>query len=340
MKKLVVCPVFLVLISFVMFSCKKDDDSASDYVSGLAGGWKYISGNVNERYLQIYRNNTCSILYSDAQGLRNRSDAIVTVTNNQITIYNPTTSTEATSINIYNYTLKGDTLTLSQPYTRIKLALDKTAPDTSAWIKTLTAQSMTKAPVNEATDITFDGTSIWYGNGYSSHYIYKIDPHSFSTDSVMVSQYAWAVEADGNNLWLSSDGSSTISEVNKSTGNTITTSIGMGAWIYGIAKDNNFMWCYSDNEDKLYKYNTTTNTVDLTVNLASRWDGMAIAGGYLYVASNGKLNKCTLSPLMETSSFELPGYYIFGVAFDGTSFWVSAYQTYGQPQIIKVGGVE
>lgn len=338
-------PAYLLFIAFLLaslMSCKKDDNTPTNYVPGISGSWKYVKGVQTEKYLHIYPNSTYSILSADNQGIRNRSDGIILVTANQIMV--DAGSNEGQQTPIYNYAIKGDTLKLSKPQVFISLVKDKTAPDTTAWIKTVTAAVKIKAPIETATDITYDGSLIWYGNGYDSYYIYKINPTNSSKDSVKVTQYAWAVEADGTNLWLSSNGSSTISKINKSTGATSATSVNMGAWIYGIAKDNNFLWCYSHNENTLYKYNTTDNTIALSTPTKSYWTGLAMAGSNLYVASNGILHKCTLSPLQGTASFYLPGYYIYGVAYDGTSFWVSAYKytndSYDWPEIIKLNGVD
>jgi hypothetical protein len=149
------------------------------------------------------------------------------------------------------------------------------------------------------------------------------------------------VEADSNNLWVSNDGSENATLVRKTDGSIITTSTGMGAWIYGIAKDNNYRWCYSSNEETLYKYNIPDNTVSLSTKVFSNWNGLAMANGYLYVAANGNLHKCTTTPLSGTASFELKGYYIFGAAYDGSSFWVSASKIPdGWPEIIKLDGVD
>jgi hypothetical protein len=318
-----------------LFSCKKDNTSVPDYASGISGGWKYITGATSEKYLLIYKNRTFSILSSDNQGIRDRVDGILLVTNNQMVIE------KENAVSIFNYKLNGNNLTLSQPSQNITLSLDKTAPDTTAWIKELSIAARTKAPISETTDITYDGSLIWYGNGYSSDYLYKINPTNFSKDSVKITQYAFAVEADGNDLWVSNDGGSTISRINKATGTTINSSTSLGSWIYGIAKDNNYLWCYSHNEEKLYKYNITSNTVDLTTSISSSWEGLALTANFLYVASNGKLHKCSLSPLTETASFELRGYHIYGVAYDGNSFWVSAYALPNQwPEIIKLSGVD
>jgi hypothetical protein len=92
-------------------------------------------------------------------------------------------------------------------------------------------------------------------------------------------------------------------------------------------------------------YNTTDSTVSSSFKTSSRWEGLAIANGFLYVVSGGKINKCTISPFQASSTFELPGYHIFGIAYDGTTFWVSASKLtnnyyYNWPEIIKISGVD
>ena len=340
MKKLTLFTVFVAFTVFVIFSCKKDNDTVPDYNSAIAGSWKYVSGMTNEKYLEVYNDRTYSILSSDAQGMNDRMDGILQLTNNQLTIELNTGYGQLLSL--YNYVMHGDSLILTKPSIRIALVKDKTAPDTTAWIKNLTIVTKTNAPVSTLTDIAFDDTSIWYGNGYASHYLYKINTTSLFVDSIPTTRYAWSVEPEGSDLWVSSDGSDKVFKISKSTGSDIFTSTSMGSWIYGIAKDNNFLWCYSGNENTLYKYNITGNTVDLTIPIEGEWDGLAMAGGSLYVASNGKLYKLSLTPLMATASFELPGYSIGGVAYDGSSFWVSASKANNEnawPEIIKVAGI-
>ncbi|HEY4789443.1 MAG TPA: hypothetical protein VIH57_25510, partial [Bacteroidales bacterium] len=87
MKKLkLLFPAFLAFMIFATISCKKDNGSAPDYVSGIAGGWKYIKGGTNEKYIQIYADRTYSILSSDAQGIHDQNDGILFVTANQLMI--------------------------------------------------------------------------------------------------------------------------------------------------------------------------------------------------------------------------------------------------------------
>lgn len=330
--------IFILLMTFS--SCKKDDDSFHDYAPGLAGTWRFVQGMDIEKYLVINKDRTCSFLSSDIQGIRDKSDAILMVTGNQLMIDNGNPNVYP-NISIFNYKVKGDSLKLSNPQQTLTLLKDKNGSTSTTWIKQAIPELKYKAPVSEPTDITFDGSMLWYGNGYNTHYLYNLDPADGKTDSLLVEQYAWSVEADNDNLWVSNEGSDNATLISKSDGGIITLSAAMGAWMYGIAKDNDFLWCYSNNEETLYKYKIVDNTVSLSTKIVSNWDGLAMANSYLYVAANGKLHKCITAPLAGTASYELQGYYIFGVAYDGSSFWVSAYELPGGwPEIIKLSGVD
>jgi hypothetical protein len=333
-------PVIIFVLLMIVFSCKKNDDSFHDYAPGLAGTWRYVKGTDPEKYLVINQDRTCSILSSDAQGIKDKSDAIVMVTGNQLMIDNSDPNVYP-NINIYNYQVKGDTLKLESPEKSIFLVKNKNSNASAAWIKNAVAVLRYKAPVAEPTDIAFDGSLIWYGNGYNSHYLYKLNPLNGKSDSLLVDQYAWSVEADSAGLWVSDDGADNVTLISKSDGSTITASAAMGAWIYGIARDNDYLWCYSNNEGTLYKYSIKDNSVLLSTKVSGNWDGLAMANNFLYVAANGKLHKCSTEPLSGIDSYELKGYHIFGVAFDGSSIWVSAYLLPDKwPEIIKLSGVE
>lgn len=333
-------PLIIIILLMVVSSCKKDDDSFHDYAPGLAGTWKFVRGNDLERYLVINKDRTCSILSSDAQGIRDRNDAILLVTANQLMIDNSNPNVYP-NISIYNYVVKGDSLKLSSPDQNIILLRDKNSTASVSWIRNAVAELRYKAPVSEPTDIAFDGSLIWYGNGYTSHYLYSLNPANGNVDSLLVDQYAWSVEADSNDLWVSNDGSDNVTRIRKSDGSIITSSTAMGAWIYGIARDQDDLWCYSNNEATLYKYSKPENAILQSTKTSGNWEGLAMADNYLYVAANGKLHRCTAEPLSGTASYELKGYYIFGIAWDGSSIWVSAYLLpHKWPEIIKLGDLD
>jgi hypothetical protein len=333
-------PLIIIILLMIISSCKKDEDPFHDYAPGLAGAWRFVHGMDIEKYLVINTDRTCTFLSSDIQGIRDKNDAILMVTGNQLMIDHGDPNVYP-NISIFNYKVSGDSLKLSNPLQTLTLVKDKNSSTSTSWIKQAGAILSYKAPVSEPTDITFDGSLLWYGNGYSTHYLYSLNPADGKTDSLLVDLYAWAVEADSNGFWVSNDGSDIATLIRKSDGSTVTSSAAMGAWIYGIAKDNDYLWCYSNNEETLYKYKIADNTVSLSTKVVSNWDGLAMANNYLYVAANGKLHKCITAPLSGTASYELPGYYIFGVAYDGSSYWVSAYKLPGGwPEIIKLSGVD
>ena len=198
-------PLFIVILLMIVSSCKKDDDSFHDYAPGLAGTWRFVKGFDLEKFLVINKDRTCSILSSDAQGIRDKSDAILLVTGNQLMIDNSDPNVYP-NISIYNYKINGDSLKLTSPEQNITLVRDKNSTASVSWIKSAVAELRYKAPVSEATDIAFDGSLIWYGNGYTSHYLYNLNPVNGKFDSLLVDQFAWSVEADSNNLWVSNDG--------------------------------------------------------------------------------------------------------------------------------------
>jgi hypothetical protein len=333
-------PLIILVLLVTITSCKKDDDSFHDYALAIAGTWRFVNGLDPEKYLIINKDATCSFLSADVQGIRDKNDAILMVTGNQLMIDNGDPNVYP-DFSIYNYKVKGDSLKLSNPQQSVTLVRDNNSSVSTSWIKETFPVLRYRAPVSEPTDIAFYGSLLWYGNGYSSPYLYNMDPAIGKTDSLLIQQYAWAVEADSTSLWVGNDGSDMVTRIRRSDGGVITSSAAMGSWIYGIAMDKDILWCYSNNEETLYKYSIPDNTVLLSTKIMSNWDGLAMANNFLYVAANGKLHKCTTIPLSGTESFQLQGYYIFGVAYDGSSFWVSAYKLpHDSPEIIKLSGVD
>ena len=172
------------------------------------------------------------------------------------------------------------------------------APEREDWIKTIISLHSSGAPVDEATDLTYDGQYLWYGNGYASHDLYKINTSDITVESTIpVSQYAWAVEWVDGYLWVSSDGSDNIYKINPANGNLITQSVDMGAWIEGIAFDGQYIWCASNNESTIYKFDPVTNSVVSDYDVGMQVHGLCYNDGFLYACVDGIVNKCSLNPL-------------------------------------------
>ena len=338
MKKLSIIAVIFVLL--FGYSCKKNDSySEPDYFKPLFGSWKFIKGSDEFKYMKLGNDYIFHEMYANEIGIKSSKKGVFSVTKNQILFSDNSNILKSTSI--YNYTQSGDTLTLDNGETTLKLLVDDTAPTPDEWLVPINSSNKFDAPIQDGTDITFDGNYLWYGNTYSSDYLYKIDPTDGATDSVLITQSAWAVESDGGFLWVSSNGHAKIHKLDATNGNLISSSIDMGAWIYGIAKQDNFLWCYSNNERTLYKYDINLDAIASSTEISgNRLDGLAFSNGHLYFSSEGSIHKSTLNPLNVVSSYKLEGYSMSGIAFDGASFWTSAYNMEtGKYEILKLSGI-
>ncbi len=328
-----------------LISCSKDNSSpavSTDYSNAFKGDWQFVMGSSDQKYLLFFDNRTFSQLSSEsAINIHSRNDGVALVTKDQL-VLSFTSAVFGTSV--YNYSISHDTLSLSGVTDIYKLVRTSNAPDTTAWIKTVQSTFSIHAPVNSSVDITYDGTNLWSGNGGRTPYIYKISPNTGAKDSIPVDKTVYGIEFDGSNLWVSNDGTAIISDVNIITGaDIISQSSTIGPWIYAIARDANFLWCYSDTDRKLYKYDITTNTVVTSIALSTSIRGMTFSNGYLYIGANGALHKCSFNPFRTEKSYSLPGYTITGVAYDGSSYWVTAYRTVNRVnsyEILKLAGVD
>ena len=310
------------MFGLMIFGCSKDSTtsptSSGATNSTLVGNWQVLSGVSGAKYLAYHADNVYYYLNQYGNGLRGIDGGVAQVSDNTINI----------AQTIYNFSVKGDTLFFSSPSQTVTLLRSTTAPSDSQWVKTVNVLDTLTPPIPEATDMAINGNIMWYGNAYSSHNLYKINLTTRAVDTLPTTNYAWAVEWDGTNLWTSSDGSTTIYKVNPTTGANISTSVDMGAWIYGIAWDGVSLWCSSWNEETMYRYDPATNTVLNTYPLGRNVEigGLAYVAGSLYVCAHGVINKCTASPFATVSAYQIAGYYAAGIAYDGTNFWVSTYQ--------------
>ncbi len=327
-----------------LISCSKDNSPAvsTDYFTAVTGDWQFVMGAPDQKYLLFFDNRTFSQLSSETPvNFHSRNDGVALVTKNQLVL--SFTSTQF-GTSVYNYSISHDTLSLSGLTDIYKLVRTSNAPDTTAWIKTVQSTFSIPSPIKSSVDITYDGTNLWSGNGGFTPYIYKISPNTGAKDSIPVDKIVHGIAFDGSNLWVSNDGSTTISNVNIITGaDIISQSSPIGGWIYAIARDANFLWCYSETDRKLYKYDITTNTVVTSIALSASIRGMTYSNGYLYIGVNGALHKCSFNPFRTEKSYTLPGYSITGVAYDGSSYWVTAYSTVtsvNANKILKLAGVD
>lgn len=306
----------------VVAGCSKDSTTTGPSapaatVPSLVGTWTVVTAPNNMKHLEFRSDNVFYLMNQYSYGLRDLAGGVYQVSGNAIDLGN----TQYPSL--YAFAIKNDTLTLvSPPSTQIVAYRNPSAPSDTSWVKNSTVLDSIPAPIMETTDITVNGNTLWYGNGYSSSHLFKIDLVSRSVDTLAVTGRAMSVEWDGTNLWTSNDGSDRIYKLN-STGTVIGTSAAMGAWIQGIAWDGSIFWVSSWNERSIYRYNPTSNTVLTTLPLGSQVEGLATAGGFVYVCVDGAINKCSTTPFTTVAAYRVRNAYAAGIAFDGTNFWVA-----------------
>ncbi len=321
----------LALLGLIIAGCTKDSDPASPTIpdiSVIKGNWVVLAGMQNTSYLSVHGDNVYYFLHQYPYGLRSMDGGVAQVSGNTVLL----------GSTVYNYAVSGDTVRLTTPTQTVVAVKSSTAPSDSQWVSTVSVLDTMSPPIPTATDMTINGNTMWYGNGYASHNLYKINLTTRSVDTLPTSEYAWAVEWDGTSLWTSSDGSASIYKVNPTLGVTAFTSTQMGAWIYGIAWDGTVFWCTSNNEQTIYKYNPGTDAVVSTYPLGSGVspEGVAYANGYLYVCTNGVINKCTPSPFNTVAAYRIAGIDAFGLAYDGAHFWVSGQDANYKTLLYKV----
>ncbi len=323
-----------------------DDDGGMDELT-LVGIWETSSGTflgeTQTEYLIFEEDNTLDALFEDDLGFRNSDGGIYSQGDSQLTI------DFGFGLTLSNYTLSETTLTITDSdnntasFNRVN-----TGPTAENWTTALGILDQGDAPFNEEADIAFryDHSQILLGNGYETDDIALINPNSFSSEGVLATtESAFAVEVEKINInryiFQSNNGFSTFTAFSENTGAEIFTSIELGPWIYGLASvDSQHIWASSGNEQTLYllDYSDTSNQViERSIPVGRRVEGMDYQNGFLYICSRGTIYKCDVSTDFEViESYTLEGYSAYGIAFDGTNFWINAApHTSGSHQLIK-----
>ncbi|MBG47284.1 MAG: hypothetical protein CML05_03230 [Pseudozobellia sp.] len=339
--------IAIVFLASTMFTnCKKDDDSPQPEIENtppqetaeetpeeeplkIDGTWAVSSTDFYEyqytSYFIINPDNTLTILDEDEMGFRDLNNANYThdEENSQITINFGFGSSLA------NYTLTEDELVLSFPDGTVTLNKNEAIAD-NQWLEELTILEEGDAPWTDSVDIAWNGSQILVGNGYEADDIGIVNPETFALDgTITTTRSAFAVEIEkfddpSKYLFQSSNGSAKFYIYQESDNTYLEESLDMGAWIYGLASiDERRIWAASGNERSLYLYNYNTDTIEQTIELDTRPNGLDYQDGHLYVCANNKLFKCDVSDgLQVVNSYSIPNVQIYGVAYDGSNFWV------------------
>lgn len=229
---------------------------------------------------------------------------------------------------LYNYDLSGDALTLNRPDSSIEGTSDNSAPTPEEWVTPLTVLETVSIPeIEQARDMTWDGTHLWVGNRGDQNLLYKVDMSNGTVvDTLEIAQTVYALAWDGTSFWVSSNGSVSIFEIDPLTGTSTTMSADMGAWPYGIAWDGSHLWVYSNNERTLYEYDPAGDRVVDSDPLEDSpgSGGMEYVDGLLYMALGGTIHVAQPDPFVVVGAYELEGVSLQGITYDGANFYVIA----------------
>jgi hypothetical protein len=333
-----------------IYSCKNDDDAAPkppEETATIIGNWRLNSGTFNienAQILSISADNSLIVLAEDSMGFRDESRGNYTQTDTQLTI-----DFQFSGVSILNYTVTDNSLTIvNSSGDSVVFSKEVAAIDSEAWIKDISILTQGNAPWDSQVDIAYDGTHILVGNGYATNQIGFFNTTTLTIDSEMITtESAFAVEVEkymgvDRYIFQSDNGSRNYTAFREDTGAEEYTSIDFGSWIKGIASvDATQVWIASSNENTLYlhDYGTAwpTQTIEQTILLDRSLEGLDYKKGFLYECSQCLIYKCQTSPNFEVvESTSLDGYYVHGIAFDGTNFWLYASTSDGTPnRIIK-----
>jgi hypothetical protein len=329
-----ILPVILAL-GLAVAACDDDDAGTptGPQASVLYGSWEVMSNQPlvadddaaalqapssisdEARFIHLRADHTYDLLEATANGFRSIERGVFLVSGGQVNL----------GEGIYNYSVQENALTLSHPEQTIIAIRTENAPAGSEWIAPMTSLASMVAPADDDADLTWDGSHLWFGNGYSSDELYRIDPEQLAVVSTLpTTRSAWGLCWHDGSLWCSDDGSDNIYELDPATGLTLSTSPDMGNWIPGIASDGQNLWCVSDNADTIYEYDASGNIVASTIELDPPFSpgGAVFVDGFLYFSNYGVVHRCTVNPFEVQAAYALEDRYVEGITFDGTSFWV------------------
>ena len=341
MKNLIKTTILLFL-SVTLFNCNKDDDSNS-VQNQLLGKWEVTSGSIIEsqpKYLIFNSNNTISFLFEHDLGFKNYENLEYTVSESLIEI-------NFQGFFEFQYTLNQNSLSITDGFITLELTKINNGPSTGDWIQGLSVIREGNAPWNGEVDFafTYDKTKIVYGMNSTASYIPLIDPLNFNeVGQVATTNQARVVEVEKfeqpNRYLFQSNSNSNLISAYSMNNNFFQFNLDLDNGITGMGSVNsNYLWVASNNnEGSINLVNVADNIIEQSILLNFyNIKGMDFQNNYLYVTDGKYLHKCQTSPSFKSiKSYEISGFYIYGVAFDGTNFWVNGYNSpEGNYKLIK-----
>jgi hypothetical protein len=236
---------------------------------------------------------------------------------------------------VWNYFLSHDTLVLWIPSDTIRAVNDQSGPTAAQWMPFAPLSGVFAAPHTDDADMTWHDGTLWYGNARGSDYIYSINASTgAAVDSIYTTRSAYCLEWVDTNLWVSSNGSDGIFNIDTANNTLRNVIYGLGSWPYGMAYHGSVLYVYCNNGNSLYRCDPSGLSVLDSLQMSFWLGGMTSDGSNLWFCSDVGIHRAALVPgkdaagsqaLQVTASYRIPGYRPYGLAFDGTDFWVAVY---------------
>jgi YVTN family beta-propeller protein len=135
-----------------------------------------------------------------------------------------------------------------------------------------------------------------------------------------------AVLSDGSNLWVSNNGSNSVSKVQESTG-TVLATVSVGKQPEGLAYDGTNVWVANYGSNSVSVINVASASVVATYAAGTYPGALAYDGSHIWVSSYGTNTLTVLNQsngvVVNTYTFGSPTFGLGALFFDYTNIWVS-----------------
>lgn len=308
--------------------------------AALYNNWEVKSGMPNTKFITIKSDNSYSIFNEDKTwGFRSIGNDMSFISGTQLSLVN-----NGYFMYSYNYSVKNDSLILSNANEKIIAIKNNNAPKKTQWIDYVSSLDSVPFPIqfgDPREDIGFDGQNIILTGDANSRTLYKINVNTKTVSTLALKYNAYYSSASfaNNSIWfLSTNNVSKIDMNGSTTFSSAQLNNGDRTDGGGFAFDGTNFYCSSRN--CIYNYNITNNSWTNLYDIQNV-TGMEYVGGYLYVVKEGAIHKCTISPFRVVKTYiinsatDSGGYgRLIGITYDGTYFWISLYNKHSNKKEI------
>jgi YVTN family beta-propeller protein len=194
-------------------------------------------------------------------------------------------------------------------------------------------QLSNRVPMGEGPEaVIFDGANLWVTNEFDNT-VTRMSPTGALLGTHRVGRRPLGLATDGRNLWVANYLDDTVSHVSVDTGAVIAT-YPVGAGPVAVTHHRGSVWVANRDDNTVTRLDAATGQLQATVKVGRRPNGLvagdvAVAGNtahFVWVANSrgGTVSRIRQGDNTVAGTFPV-GDGPFGVAFDGSTVWVSNY---------------